>query len=283
MANLNADGVYEVNVKATQTKVDLKAIATQELALVSVDGNENTRGSNTKQIDLSTVTTKEITITVTSISGIQKQYTVKIHRQSAITGKVITQAKDQNNQSAQIIVYNSKDTRKEDDKEDPRKIIQDIIINKDGTFSIDLEPDEYDIVIKKTSYLEYRLTNIVVNDGENITIADINIYAGDIVKTDEIELDDLTSLNDNIGVIITDENKEEKSIYDLNEDGVINKEDRNILKENYTKKAEILQWVNPNKTSDFILPIKCSYTITSEYGTRTHPVTGITKNIQELI
>ena len=50
MANLNADGVYEVNVKATQTKVDLKAIATQELALVSVDGNENTRGSNTKQI-----------------------------------------------------------------------------------------------------------------------------------------------------------------------------------------------------------------------------------------
>ena len=277
LANLNADGVYEVNVKATQTKVDLKAIATQELALVSVDGNENTRGSNTKQIDLSTVTTKEITITVTSISGIQKQYTVKIHRQSAITGKVITQAKDQNNQSAQIIVYNSKDTRKEDDKEDPRKIIQDIIINKDGTFSIDLEPDEYDIVIKKTSYLEYRLTNIVVNDGENITIADINIYAGDIVKTDEIELDDLTSLNDNIGVIITDENKEEKSIYDLNEDGVINKEDRNILKENYTKKAEILQWVNPNKTSDFILPIKCSYTITSEYGTRTHPVTGITK------
>lgn len=182
LANLNADGVYEVNVKATQTKVDLKAIATQELALVSVDGNENTRGSNTKQIDLSTVTTKEITITVTSISGIQKQYTVKIHRQSAITGKVITQAKDQNNQSAQIIVYNSKDTRKEDDKEDPRKIIQDIIINKDGTFSIDLEPDEYDIVIKKTSYLEYRLTNIVVNEWGNITIADINIYAGDIVK-----------------------------------------------------------------------------------------------------
>ena len=57
----------EVTVKATETQVNLEAIANQELAYVSVDGNTETRGSNTKQIDMSTETTKQITITVKSI------------------------------------------------------------------------------------------------------------------------------------------------------------------------------------------------------------------------
>ena len=76
---------------------------------------------------------------------------------------------------------------------------------------------------------------------------------------------------------------------------------------NYGKVAETERWVDPEaeteeadatgvettaieakvatenviateeKKQDFILPIACKYTITSEYGTRTHPVTGVTK------
>ena len=84
-----------------------------------------------------------------------------------------------------------------------------------------------------------------------------------------------------------DENKDEKSIYDLNEDGVIDKLDRNILKKNYSKQSQTVKWVDPNSVKtlslassneqQFILPLNCKYTITSNYGTRVHPITGETK------
>lgn len=158
---------------------------------------------------MSTETTKVITVTVKSISGKTKQYTIKIHRLSAITGKIITQAADQTKQTATIKVYNSQDTRDENDAEDPRKVIQEIQINPDGTYTLDLEPGEYDIVISKTSYLEHRVTNIVVKDGEIITINDINIYAGDLDENEEIEIEDLTSIIENYGTI-TESTKHKK-------------------------------------------------------------------------
>ena len=294
-ATLKENGIYEVTVKATETQVNLEAIANQELAYVSVDGNTETRGSNTKQIDMSTETTKQITITVKSISGKTKQYTIKIHRLSAITGKIITQAADQTKQTAIIKVYNSQDTRDENDAEDPRKVIKEIQINPDGTYTLDLEPGEYDIVISKTSYLEHRVTNIVVKDGEIITINDINIYAGDLDENEEIEIEDLTSIIENYGTI-TDDNKAQKAQYDLNEDGIVNKQDRSILKANYGKTKTTEKWVDPNppakkitrtrkatkqentiSSQNFVEPLKSQYTITSEYGTRTHPTTGEVK------
>ena len=308
-ATLKDDGTYEVTVKATETQVNLEAIANQELAYVSVDGNTETRGSNTKQIDMSTETTKVITVTVKSISGKTKQYTIKIHRLSAITGKIITQAADQTKQTATIKVYNSQDTRDENDAEDPRKVIQEIQINPDGTYTLDLEPGEYDMVIKKTSYLEHRITNIVVKDGVIITINDINIYAGDLDENGEIEIEDLTSIIENYG-IITDDNTVQKGKYDLNEDGVVNKLDRSILKANYGKTKTTEQWVDPNPSTTsnstestlssemqakavvesnkesedtteqsqvFVKPLKGQYTITSAYGIRIHPTTGEVK------
>ena len=294
-ATLKDDGTYEVTVKATETQVNLEAIANQELAYVSVDGNTETRGSNTKQIDMSTETTKVITVTVKSISGKTKQYTIKIHRLSAITGKIITQAADQTKQTATIKVYNSQDTRDENDAEDPRKVIQEIQINPDGTYTLDLEPGEYDIVISKTSYLEHRVTNIVVKDGEIITIDDINIYAGDLDENEEIEIEDLTSIIENYGTI-TDDNKAQKEKYDLNEDGTVNKQDRSILKANYGKTKTTEKWVDPNppaqkvtrtrkatkqentvSSQNFVEPLKSQYTITSAYGTRVHPTTGEVK------
>ena len=228
---------------------------------------------------------KEITITITAIDGTTKDYTVTIKKLSLIKGKVITQSVDQENQSATIIVYNSEDTREEDDIEDPRKVVKQITIQKDGSFELDLPTGKYDIVVKKDSYLEYRLTNIETVNGETVELEDIYIYAGDVVVTGEIEIDDLVALTDNYGEI-TEANKETKAIYDLNEDGTVNSLDKNILKTNYGKVAEKVEWVNPEEvtafmlqrnTEELILPMACEYVITSEYGTRTHPVTGVVK------
>ena len=119
----NEDGTYDIELKANQIKPNLEAIATQELAFVSIDGNVPTRGTNSKEIDMTNETEKEITITVTAIDGTEKQYTVRIHRLSAITGKVITQAVDQEKQTAKIIIYKTADTRDENDIEDPREVI----------------------------------------------------------------------------------------------------------------------------------------------------------------
>ena len=51
-------------------------------------------------------------------------------------------------------------------------------------------------------------------------------------------------MNENIGQPVTDANRR----FDLNEDGAIDRNDRNILKKNYTKTAETIQWVNPMGT-----------------------------------
>ena len=288
VASMTDDTTYEVSVKAGETKVNLDAIANQVLAFVSVDGNTATRGSNSKIIDMSDSADKVIKVTVTSISGKTKEYTVKIHRMSAISGKVITQAKDQTKQSATIKVYKSQDTRDENAADDPRKIIKEIQINPDGTFSLDLEADEYDIVVVKKSYLEYRLTNIIVKAGEDVTVDDINIYAGDLDENGEIEISDLTTIVDHYGTVTG----AQLTMYDLNEDGVVDKFDRSILKQNYSKTAESHKWVDPrglqlmiensktvseDQKHKFILPLSCKYTITSTYGTRKHPTTGVVK------
>ena len=277
------DGTYLVRAQKGIEQVKLDATATQELAYVSIDENEKTRGTNTNTIDIKDVETKEVVVKVESLDGTIKEYTVIIDRRMSITGKVITQAEDQTNQSATITLYRTDDTREEDDETDPREVVKQIEINPDGTYELMILPDKYDIVVNKVSYLEYRLTDIELE--EDIELDDISILAGDVVETGEIEIDDLVDLNDNYATI-TDENKDEKEKYDLNEDGVVDKLDRNILKANYGKKAEIVEWVNPKAISlmslndddvsstSFIVPMTCSYSITSEYGYRVHPTTG---------
>lgn len=83
-------------------------------------------------------------------AGEEKEYIVRIQkRQPAITGKVITQASDQANQTATIKVYKTSDTRNENDADNPRELIKEIEIKLDGSYTLDLKPDEYDIVVTK--------------------------------------------------------------------------------------------------------------------------------------
>ena len=315
------DGIYLVKVDYSQDNSSLWAEVTSETSQVKIKDKNGETSYNTptnqKNISLKENIT-EVTVTVKNGAGEEKEYTVRIQkRPPAITGKVITQATDQTKQTATIKVYKTSDTRDEKDAENPREIIQEIEINPDGTYNLDLKEGEYDLVVTKTSYLEYRLTNIVIKEGETITIDDINIYAGDIDENGEIEIEDLTSIIENYGTI-TDDNKAQKGKYDLNEDGIVNKQDRSILKANYGKTNTKEQWVNPNppaqttassnetlntainsavsnvasqakaftgastnntatQTQNFVKPLKSTYTITSAYGTRVHPTTGEVK------
>ena len=293
------DGSYLVKVDYSQDNSSLWAEVTSETSQVKIKDKNGETSYNTptnqKNISLKENIT-EVTVTVKNGAGEEKEYTVRIQkRPPAITGKVITQATDQTKQTATIKVYKTSDTRDEKDAENPREVIQEIEINPDGTYNLDLKEGEYDLVVTKTSYLEYRLTNIVVKDGETSTIDDINIYAGDPDENGEIEIEDLTTIIENYGTI-TDDNKAQKGKYDLNEDGIVNKQDRSILKANYGKTNTKEQWVDPNPPAkkvtrirkatnqentvseqNFVEPLKSTYTITSAYGTRVHPTTGEVK------
>lgn len=71
---------------------------------------------------------------------------------------------------------------------------------------------------------------------------EIELVAGNVIGDGEIELDDLVLMNDNYGIIITEENALRKAKYDLNEDGIVDLKDREILMKNYGKVAENVQW-----------------------------------------
>ena len=87
--------------------------------------------SNQKNISLKENIT-DVTVTVKNGAGEEKEYIVRIQkRQPAITGKVITQASDQANQTATIKVYKTSDTRNENDADNPRELIKEIEIKKD--------------------------------------------------------------------------------------------------------------------------------------------------------
>ena len=283
---------------------------------------------------------------------------------SEIEGKVITQNYE-GKHKAIVTAYRTSDTRKIGDANNPREAIYQVETNDDGTYLLEVpNGDKYDIIVEKEGYLTYELTDIPVPGQDKITLKDINIYAGNLVESydstsagagnnsssgtgsnttkpvEEIELDDLVALNDNYGITITDANKAQKAIYDLNEDGVVDKKDRNILKANYNKKAEPVKCTSENvvggaslkgvsitssnttldnkanktatasgvanknisttdssvlitngktkvvnsdgtissgKNNGLILPTTSKYKVTSEYGERVHPVTGVKK------
>ena len=97
----------------------------------------------------------------------------------------------------------------------------------------------YDVVITKPGYLDYRITDINVVKG--VVLGDITLLGGDVVKTGEIEIDDLVAMNNRYGKAA--EGFEE---YDLNGDGIIDALDRQILVKNYGEVDKVIKWVEPN-------------------------------------
>ena len=287
-AVIDENGNYFIMAKEETSEVTLKITPESQYSTVKL-------GDQTSTGELTTVATLTgdityVNYTITSEAGEEKQYTIKIGKIASISGKILTENTKEKYKST-IKLYKSTDTS------NPVKQME---TEEDGTFNITIEESgKYDLVACKDGYLNYKVTGIEVIKGEETILDEHKLIAGNVVKNSEestleeqIEIDDLVALNNNYGEIITDEDKVTRAIYDLNEDGVVNKLDRDILKKNYGKKAETIEWVNSNNATrrlmisssikttseqSFILPITCNYTITSNYGTRKHPTTGIVK------
>lgn len=135
---------------------------------------------------------------------------------------------------------------------------------------------------RNAGYLSYTLTDIALIPNTDIDIGEHKIYAGDVVETGEIEIDDLVWFNRKFGYYIDSEIDDSNKVYDFNEDGIVDQKDKDILVSNYGKLAEVVIWENPYEIQDmnledeeaFMLPVACNYSITSAYGTREDPITG---------
>ena len=316
---------YKVEVTEDLNKVTVKAQTTNEFANVKI-GNTLAK-VNISEIEQALNAGKDTTINieVTAQNGEISTYTLTISYKasSGVRGKIYTENINEIHK-AKISIYKSLD---DGSKNVGTELIVETYTNNDGTYEVPIYkalstindkngnniPDEleckYDIVISKEGYLDYTILGVKLIEEQNIELGEYSLIAGDVIKTGEIEIDDLVNLNNNIGVVINESNKEEKSIYDLNEDEVVDAKDRAILKKNYGKLAEIVEWVNPGETEEpekaeeqveevqgeeqpveemqskklkaktiekqqMILPMKSSYKITAEYGLRKHPITG---------
>lgn len=303
------NGVYNAEVVGGTTEAIVDIILTSDAATVELSGSSAVAVLNKK-----VQTDNTYTIKVTAEDGTIKSYTLNITKQTNIAGKILTEHFEGKHKST-VYVFKTSDKKDEDlenyllpdNSVNPnvRQVIDKVETEDDGSFIVKLQAvDKYDILVVKQGYLDYRVTDIEVTKGEKIDLDEYSLIAGDIVKTDEIEIDDLVTLNDSFGVTITDVNKSTNGICDLNEDGIVNSLDRNILKTNYGKTAETVKWTNPNAMAlmmsidegieaqsiesvdeqgetdlkkDYILPMSCDYVISSNYGNRVHPVTGETK------
>ena len=309
---LGDDGKYHASVKGGTSEVQVKITAASDQATIKLGDNSSKAYLDTK-VTLDNIQ-NTYTIKVTAEDGTVKEYVLHITKQTNIAGKILTEHFEGKHKST-VYVFKTSDKKDEDlenyllpdNSVNPnvRQVIDKVETEDDGSFIVKLQAvDKYDILVVKQGYLNYRVTDIEVTKGEKIDLDEYSLIAGDIIKTDEIEIDDLVTLNDSFGVTITDANKSTNGICDLNEDGIVNSLDRNILKTNYGKTAETVKWTNPNAMAlmmsidegiqaqsiesvdeqgetdlkkDYILPMTCDYVISSNYGNRVHPVTGETK------
>ena len=207
--------------------------------------------------------------------------TITFKQGTYITGKITTENVN-GEYISEVALYRTNDTS------DPRIPIATATTKEDGTFRLlvymenefntedkdennipDALEEMYDVVVSKPGYLNYTVTKIEITENEETELDEHKLLAGDVMATGEIEIDDLVEFNDNYGVTITGLNQADFGKYDFNEDGIVDSTDRNILKANYGKQAEIVNMEEP-----LIMPLVGNYTLTCDYGSRIHPVTG---------
>ncbi len=304
---VNGD-VYTVPIPKDATSAVIEVKTNYSFASVRLGDNEPIRQYDKGVLDISDIEEQRIIvpIVVTAVDGttIRTYNVVLVRKGAGIGGQVVTQNLEDKH-VAEITVYRTDDLREIDDELDPREVIYRGFTNEDGSFDIELSSGkEYDIIFKKSGYLSYTVTNVYVQDFEQSALGTITLFAGDVDENGEIELDDLVELNDQIGVVVTDENK----VFDLNEDGVIDNDDRKLLKKNYHKKVESKVWVMPVPVTtsstpagahltmvspvstrnmvntnmvvdnsvkpDFVYPLDKGFRVSSDYGNRVDPLDG---------
>ena len=284
---------------ATQALIEVKT--EHEFANIRIGDNILASGVDKGVLDCPDLTQKRILVpvVVTAADGTTvKTYNIVLIRDvgAYITGKIITE-NTKGKYNATVTLYKTSDLREIGDELNPREEIAKVKTNEDGTFKIlaympdaegsnilddnqngipDALEETYDIVVTKDGYLDYHITEIEIAEEKQMPVGEHKIIAGDVVKTGEIEIDDLVAINKMYGKHVVWEEQETLDVnqkYDFNEDGVIDTLDRNILSANYGIGITKVKWVNPEKQEKFILPIDKGYVITSDYGLRIDPIT----------
>ncbi len=285
------EDTYTAIVKGSKEEAEVTITLSDANATAMLNGASG-KGSLTVTVPLEGITTTK-EIRVIAEDGTTKTYTLVINKYTGIEGSVITEnAEDKH--IALVQVYKTSDTRPIDDEDNPRELIASGVTNEDGKFDIMVpEVDKYDVVITKLGYLDYTVTDIETVEGESSDIGEKELIAGDVVKSGQIEIDDLVTIVDNYGAIgeisgeveteagtkqvadvvkngliegktaeeiyeeinkggeagttVTEEEIRayaEQIVFDLNEDGVIDSKDREIIKKNYDKVDVEEKWEN---------------------------------------
>lgn len=211
--------VYTLKVPKEVSKLlalDVKAIPKYENSTVTLDND----------LILSRKGDNVFNIQVIAEDGYTKEnYKIYVKydmEEAVISGKIRTE-NFENKHLANVELY---------DKQG--KLIAQAETTQAGSYELFVKEGTYDLYIKKPGYLEVKVIDIKIeNLDQEIEIPDYRLIAGDVIKTGEIDIDDLVALNDNYKIKLTEENNEQKGIYDLNEDGEIDEKDRSILKKNY--------------------------------------------------
>ncbi len=225
---------YPVEIKLKDEKAKAR-VEDKEGNIIVADQLSVSKGN----ISIECGETLELNIVVTSENGEERTYNLVVERilgpnETYIEGKILTENYE-GKHIANVKVY-----RKEGEE---KLLVKEVTTSEEGTYKLIVSVPQdrnikYEIKITKLGYLSYEVTNIAVEGGKITSIPEYKLIAGDTVATEEIEIDDLVSLNDKFGITISGKADENK-IYDLNEDGTVDNKDRNILKKNYGKMAEI--------------------------------------------
>lgn len=89
----------------------------------------------------------------------------------------------------------------------------------DGTYEIYVIPKTYDLQIDKKGFLDYVITDILVNEGDTIDLGDITLIAGDVNRDGVIGVEDIQTLVSNMD--ISEEDPGYNEAYDLVQYGAI--------------------------------------------------------------
>lgn len=100
----------------------------------------------------------------------------------------------------------------------------------------DLDDGIYKVIISPEGYLDTTINSISVKMNNVSKIKDIEIFGGYYDNDNKIDILDLTIFNDNM--LNSYDVK-----YDINKDGIIDGSDGSILKKNYNKKSQSINWM----------------------------------------
>ena len=240
---------YTVIIPKETVGVLIEAQTKHLYASLQIGDNEIVKHYDRGTLDCPDLTQTQIVVPINVIAADGKTrvtYNLTLIRDNAIyiRGRIITENINQEYLS-EVTIYKMANPELEGSKDEE---FAKVYTKTDGTFSIKMYTEDvdlpevleakYKLVVSKSGYLNYTITDIELEPKKNIQLEEYRLIAGDVIKSGQIEIDDIVNMNEQYGMAVTEANIK----FDLNEDGMINELDRNILLGNYTMKSEEISY-----------------------------------------